>query len=78
MSHSSSIRNKSICQFYHEELGLSREKATELLESIPPERIERFESSKVALNELRSTYSTIKLTKTNVQQKCQKHAVSDF
>ena len=39
---------KSIYQKYREELGLSREKASELLESIPPERIERIESGKFA------------------------------
>lgn len=38
--------NKSIYQCYREELGLSREKASELLESIPPERIERIETGK--------------------------------
>lgn len=38
--------NKSIYQQLREEMGLSREKASELLESIPPERIERIESGK--------------------------------
>lgn len=38
--------NKSIYQLKREELGLSREKASELLEGIPPERVERIESGK--------------------------------
>lgn len=37
---------KSIYQVCREELGLSREKASELLETIPPERIERIETGK--------------------------------
>lgn len=37
---------KSIYQTRREELGLSREKASELLETIQPERIERIESGK--------------------------------
>ena len=42
----SSDKKKSIYQLKREELGLSREKASELLESLPPERIERLESGK--------------------------------
>lgn len=38
--------NKSIYQLRREQLGLSREKASELLEVIPPERIERIETGK--------------------------------
>lgn len=38
--------NKSVYQLKREELGLSREKASELLDGIPPERIERIESGK--------------------------------
>lgn len=38
--------NKSIYQTTREELGLTREKAGELLEFISPERIERIESGK--------------------------------
>lgn len=38
--------NKTVYQQKREELGLSREKASELLEVIPPERIERIESGK--------------------------------
>lgn len=37
---------KNIYQQTREELGLSREKASELLEAIPPERIERIESGR--------------------------------
>ena len=37
---------KSVYQARREELGLSREKASELLETIQPERIERIESGK--------------------------------
>ena len=46
MARSSSIKNKTVYQLRREELGLSREKASELLEAIPPERIERLESGK--------------------------------
>lgn len=42
----STKENKTIYQIKREELGLSREKASELLEIIPPERIERIESGK--------------------------------
>ena len=38
--------NKSMYQVRREELGLSREKASELLMSIPPERIEKIENQK--------------------------------
>lgn len=38
--------NKSVYQLHREKLGLSREKASELLETIPPERIERIETGK--------------------------------
>lgn len=38
--------NKNIYQTRREELGLSREKASELLEMIPPERIEKIENEK--------------------------------
>lgn len=46
MSRFSNKDNKTIYQRKREELGLSREKASELLEVIPPERIERIESGK--------------------------------
>ncbi|MBQ7765976.1 MAG: helix-turn-helix transcriptional regulator [Lachnospiraceae bacterium] len=39
-------QNKNLYQVRREELGLSREKASELLESIPPERIEKIENQK--------------------------------
>ncbi len=42
----STKENKTIYQSKREELGLSRDKASELLETIPPERIERIESGK--------------------------------
>ncbi len=38
--------NKNIYQLRREELGLSREKASELLETMPPERIGKIESEK--------------------------------
>lgn len=38
--------NKNIYQKRREELGLSRDKASELLMTIPPERIEKIESEK--------------------------------
>ena len=46
MAKASTKENKTVYQVRREELGLSREKASELLESIPPERIERIESGK--------------------------------
>lgn len=46
MGRVSTKANKTIYQQRREELGLSREKASELLESIPPERIEKIESEK--------------------------------
>ena len=46
MPRSSTKENKTVYQLRREELKLSREKASELLESIPPERIERIESGK--------------------------------
>lgn len=42
--------NKSLYQTRREELGLSREKAGELLKSIPPERIEKIENQKSFLH----------------------------
>ena len=46
MGRSSSKKNKSIYQQRREELGLSREKASEVLAGIPPERIEKIENEK--------------------------------
>lgn len=46
MARTSVKENKSIYQLKREELGLSREKAAELLRWITPERIERIESGK--------------------------------
>ncbi len=46
MARASTKENKTVYQIRREELGLSREKASELLESLPPERIERIESGK--------------------------------
>lgn len=46
MARSSTKANKTIYQRTREKLELSREKASELLEVIPPERIERIESGK--------------------------------
>lgn len=47
MGRVSTKENKNIYQTTRENLSLSREKASELLETIPPERIERIESEKV-------------------------------
>ena len=44
----STKENKNAYQLVREELGLSREKASELLEGISPERIERIENEKSA------------------------------
>ncbi len=46
MGRMSTKKNKNVYQLRREELKLSREKASELLESMPPERIERIESEK--------------------------------
>ena len=46
MGRSSTRENKTRYQLAREELGLSREKASELLETIVPERIEKIESER--------------------------------
>ena len=46
MGRASTKENKNKYQLIREELGLSREKASELLEVIPPERIEKIENEK--------------------------------
>ena len=46
MGRSSTRENKTRYQLAREELGLSREKASELLETIAPERIEEIESER--------------------------------
>ena len=46
MGRGSVKENKNLYQIKREELGLSREKASELLESIPPERIEKIENER--------------------------------
>ena len=46
MGRSSTPENKTRYQLTREELGLSREKASELLETIAPERIEKIESER--------------------------------
>jgi len=46
MGRASTKENKNRYQLVREELGLSREKASELLETIPPERIEKIENEK--------------------------------
>jgi len=46
MGRTSTKENKNIYQLCREELGLTREKAGELLESIPPERIEKIENER--------------------------------
>ena len=46
MGRASTKKNKNQYQLIREELGLSREKASELLETIMPERIEKIESEK--------------------------------
>ena len=47
MGKKSTRENKTRYHLVREELGLSREQASELLETIPPERIERIENEKV-------------------------------
>lgn len=46
MGRASVKQNKNKYQLAREELGLSREKASELLETVTPERIEKIESEK--------------------------------
>ena len=46
MGRSSTRENKTLYQLAREELGLSREKASELLETIAPERIEKIENER--------------------------------
>lgn len=46
MAKASTKANKTAYQVIRENLGYSREKASEVLESIPPERIERIENEK--------------------------------
>lgn len=46
MGRVSTKENKNLYHLAREELGLSREKASELLESVTPERIEKIESEK--------------------------------
>lgn len=50
MGKASVKRNKNIYQTTREELGLSREAASELLETLAPERIERIENEKILPN----------------------------
>lgn len=47
MGRASIKENKNVYQLKREELGLSREKASELLECVPPEEIEKIDSEKV-------------------------------
>lgn len=47
MGRASIKENKNVYQLKREELGLSGEKASELLECVPPERIEKIDSEKV-------------------------------
>lgn len=47
MGRNSVKENKNIYQLTRESLGLSREKASDLLETIPPERIEKIENERV-------------------------------
>ena len=46
MGHTSTKKNKNSYQLAREELGLTREKASELLETIAPERIEKIENER--------------------------------
>ena len=46
MGRASTKENKNVYQLRREELGLTREKASDLLGSIPPERIEKIENEK--------------------------------
>ena len=48
MARASTKENKNKYQLIREELGLSREKASEMLQTIPPDRIVKIESDKFA------------------------------
>ena len=50
MGRASTKENKSIYQTTREELKLTREKASDLLEGIPPEKLEKIENGKVAIH----------------------------
>ena len=47
MGRASTKKNKTKYQLIREELGLTRDKASELLESITPERIEKIENERI-------------------------------
>lgn len=47
MARASSKTNKNIYHTTREDLGLTREKASELLETLPPERIEKIENERI-------------------------------
>ena len=47
MGRASVKKDKNIYHLTRDELGLTREKASELLEAIPPERIEKIENERV-------------------------------
>lgn len=47
MGRASTKKNKNVYHIAREEMGLTREGASELLQTIPPERIERIESEKM-------------------------------
>ena len=49
MGRTSTKENKNSYQLAREELGLTREKASELLETIAPERIEKIENEKAGI-----------------------------
>lgn len=55
MGRASIKENKNVYQLKREELGLSREKASELLECVPPERIEKNRQWEGAATSGRST-----------------------
>ena len=50
MARVSTKENKNVYQLTRERLKLSREAASELLESIPPERIEKIENERSMLH----------------------------
>lgn len=47
MGRASTKKNKNVYHIAREDMGLTREGASELLQTIPPERIERIESEKM-------------------------------
>ena len=60
MARVSTRENKNIYQLTRENLKLTRETASELLESIPPERIEKIENELKTNDNLKNSIDTLR------------------